>query len=371
MSNFPIRRRTRRPAFARRLNQNQPAGYGDRPRHRRGHDRGKHRVQGPEGRQGRYRRDRGKGDTGATGGKGDTGAQGLKGDTGAAGAKGDPGTPTTVNGKSGSVINLTAADVAAVPQAVIPRFLPDRSTFAPATVAGAGEYSVANAQVIVPAGLVVKGTGWDGAAIIIHEGNDCDTSNSGQVSTKVNGFTVVHALDQALPGGSAASIRGGRQAGNFVLVKAVATTANNPDRHYVGLVGQALDKVGDGGTSAAPKGRVFGMNGYGGVQANSFWENVTSGEHNTEIDPTATVDYHAGLQIVGIIGKRGRSLDAGLAIGAIGPSYAFVSGTAGTRGFGNLIAFTNKNGRSPVEVDSNIMAFDHNATCCAASTSPA
>jgi hypothetical protein len=55
-----------------------------------------------------------KGDTGTTGPQGIQGVQGPQGDPGPTGATGPQGNPTTVNGKSGASITLTAADVSAL-----------------------------------------------------------------------------------------------------------------------------------------------------------------------------------------------------------------------------------------------------------------
>lgn len=57
------------------------------------------------------------GPTGATGATGTTGARGLTGPAGSTGPQGPQGNPTAVNGKTGSAITLTAADVGALTQA--------------------------------------------------------------------------------------------------------------------------------------------------------------------------------------------------------------------------------------------------------------
>lgn len=75
-------------------------------------DTGPKGIQGPKGDKGDT------GDTGPQGPQGETGAtgpQGPKGDQGIQGPQGPQGNPTTVNGKSGESITLTAEDVGALP----------------------------------------------------------------------------------------------------------------------------------------------------------------------------------------------------------------------------------------------------------------
>lgn len=81
-------------------------------------ERGPQGIQGVKGDKGDTGAKGDKGDKGDTGPQGETGAtgpQGPKGDQGIQGPQGPQGNPTTVNGKSGESITLTAEDVGALP----------------------------------------------------------------------------------------------------------------------------------------------------------------------------------------------------------------------------------------------------------------
>ena len=82
-------------------------------------------IVGPQGAQGVQGIQGAKGDTGAQGAQGAQGIQGIQGEQGIQGpegAQGPKGDPTTVNGKTGASITLTASDVGALPSSAIAGF---------------------------------------------------------------------------------------------------------------------------------------------------------------------------------------------------------------------------------------------------------
>lgn len=172
------------------------------------------------------------------------------------------------------------------------------------------------------------------------------TGVAGATSTKVDGLQVTHNFGG--PG-----TRGGRHAGDFTLFQnGGATEADNPDRFYVGVVGQVISKTGDGGTLSAPKGAYFGMNPYAGlIDEAYFTANHTGLEVNTYIQEATNgrrrTDYHSGLQIASFIGQQGAGIDAAISISNMG----------GPNGWRHGILFSTANGSHAFDATSTVMGI--------------
>jgi hypothetical protein len=167
---------------------------------------------------------------------------------------------------------------------------------------------------------------------------------NGASGSKVDGLEVYHQF-----GGYWA--HGGRHAVDAVLIQNEGpTNPNNADRFYVGVVGQVISNYGDGGVANGPKGAYFGINPIVQIGGTAYHTaNVTGGEFNTFIAAGGggnRVRYHSGLQIASMIGERGYTYDAAIA----------VSGINGGQGWRHGLLFGPMNGRNPFDIDSTVMA---------------
>lgn len=178
-------------------------------------------------------------------------------------------------------------------------------------------------------------------AIIDDQVNAVDDLTAG---TKVDGLQVNHVF-----GGTAA--KGGRHAAEFVSTHKSPTSADNPDRNYVGVVGLAVSQNGDGGAvSASPstfKGGYFGGNMYGSLSPSAVGVyNVTACEFNTVASEGSSVWYRSGIQVIGGGDVQGSAVDVGVALSNLS--------TATVR-WRNAFRIGNMNGGHALASDSKIL----------------
>ena len=168
--------------------------------------------------------------------------------------------------------------------------------------------------------------------------------------SKVNGFKTVHNF------GSAATT-GGRHGIYGVLIQDAETSATNTDRNYVGVQGQVISAVGDGGTAATMaggKGAYFGMSSIASISSGATnLLNVTGAEINTRVLTGASAGYISGLQIVTKDEVNGGDYDTALAIS---------KGGTGTVGKDTGILFGDMNGSHPVNSTGTLIETTGSAT---------
>lgn len=168
--------------------------------------------------------------------------------------------------------------------------------------------------------------------------------------SKVNGFKTVHNF------GSSSST-GGRHAVYGVLIQDAATSATSTDRNYVGVQGQVITSVSDGGTApdfTNGKGAYFGMSSIATIQSGATnLLNVTGAEINTRVLGGSSAAYIAGLQVVTKDEINGSVYDTALAIS---------KGGTGTVGKNTGILFGNMNGSHPVNNTGTLIASTGSAT---------
>ena len=168
--------------------------------------------------------------------------------------------------------------------------------------------------------------------------------------SKVNGFKAVHNF------GSSSST-GGRHAVYGVLVQDATTSATSTDRNYVGVQGQVITAVNDGGTAttlADSKGGYFGMSSIASIGSGATnLKNVTGAEINTRVLTGASVAYISGAQIVTKDEVNGAVYDTALAIS---------KGGTGTVGKDVGILFGNMNGSHPVNATGALISSTGSTT---------
>lgn len=131
---------------------------------------------------------------------------------------------------------------------------------------------------------------------------------TGSPPKKVHGLFVDHRF-----GGSSAT--GGRHGFMARILQNAPTDPANPDRNYVGAVGQIRTSVGDGGTPGAEKGAYFGGNFFAAIDTGALDTlNATACEFNAGIYAGGSSKYRTGIQIAMFGDERGGSIDAGIAI---------------------------------------------------------
>lgn len=159
--------------------------------------------------------------------------------------------------------------------------------------------------------------------------------------SKVNGWKVVHSF-----GGG----KGGRHGVYGVLNQTAISAAGAADRNYVGVQGQVISAVGDGGTAATfadGKGGYFGMSSIATIQAGALnLLNVTGGEFNTRIFAGASAAYVSGIQVVTKDEVKGNVYDCAIAISR---------GGAGTVGKTDGILIGNMNGSPALDTAGTMM----------------
>lgn len=144
------------------------------------------------------------------------------------------------------------------------------------------------------------------------KGDDADFTQAG--GSKGHGLFVDHRY-----GGSVA--RGGRHAVMGRLMVENPTATDNPDRNYVGVVGQVQSILGDGGTLGSPKGTFFGGNFVADVTTGGqYITNITGAEFNVGVAAGSTTSYRTGLAVAMHGAERGSVVDAGIAIYNLGPA---------------------------------------------------
>lgn len=153
-------------------------------------------------------------------------------------------------------------------------------------------------------------------------------------------------------GGAAAT--GGRAAINGqVYNSGGATSATNPNRNYVGAIGQAHAANTDGGTNTSTdsRGAFFGLNGIAiadGNATNLF--GVVAQENDTYTQTGMSAKYITALNLVGFNAVRGSVLDAACMVGGS------VQGVYGPHiGWKYGFCFTDFNGNDPTASDSILL----------------
>lgn len=151
---------------------------------------------------------------------------------------------------------------------------------------------------------------------------------------KVDALFIRHGF-----GGAGA--KGGRHGLEIEAYLSAPTSPTNPDRNYVGaaIVGRADSS--DGGTAGVPKGAVFGINPVGTLNPGAtFFQNVTSGEHNVAMRAGSSALVKSGISIVAFNDDavRGSVIDTSVSL----------SNQAGAVGFTNGLLFHDANGAHPV-----------------------
>ena len=186
------------------------------------------------------------------------------------------------------------------------------------------------------------GTGYNFHSI--RASDNITSSNPG----KVDAVSIVHNF-----GGSATA--GGRHALESTAVLTAATSATNPDRHYVGVVGVGIANVSDGGAlPGTPLGAVFGMNAVGRLVASATgFNNVCGIEVNVGMQTGATANYRSGIQITGEAGNVEQ--------GAIHDAMLALSNQSGTQ-WKTGILFGAMNGYHPVESAGTLIETTGSAT---------
>lgn len=159
--------------------------------------------------------------------------------------------------------------------------------------------------------------------------------------SKVNGFKVLHNF-----GGG----KGGRHGIYGVLNQTAISAATATDRNYVGVQGQVLSAVGDGGTAptfADGKGSYFGLSSIASLSSGALnLLNVTGAELNTRVLTGASAAYISGAQIVTKDEVQGGVYDCALAISR---------GGVGTIGKKDGILIGNMNGSPALDTTGNLM----------------
>lgn len=178
-------------------------------------------LQGPQGPQGEQGVQGVQGEQGIQGPQGEQGIQGLQGNKG---DKGDQGNPTTVNGKMGATITLTAADVGAAPTVHTHSAADITSGTLPITRGGTGGTTATAARTALSAsGLSTVSTAtltaanWTGASAPF----SYSLTISGVTSTSnqeiLPSLTITAEQLEALQG---ANITDGGQSTNTIILKA-------------------------------------------------------------------------------------------------------------------------------------------------------
>lgn len=159
----------------------------------------------------------------------------------------------------------------------------------------------------------------------------------------VNGAVVSHVF-----GGATA--KGGRQAFASFLALTMPTNSGNINRNYVAgqFTGYALS--GDGGTSAAPKGAIFGSSSWGDLQSGAVnFLNVCASELNVSARVGSSVRHKSILQLVE------HNLDAVSGVGA--DAALVISGQPGAIGLNHGIDFSDMAGANPVKASGTLIGM--------------
>lgn len=171
--------------------------------------------------------------------------------------------------------------------------------------------------------------------------NGDDIDQEAIAGSKVNGFKALHNF-----GGG----KGGRHGIYGVLNQTAISAAGATDRNYVGVQGQVLTAVGDGGTAptfAGGKGGYFGMSSIASISSGATnLLNVSGAEMNTRVLTGASVAYISGAQIVTKDEVQGGVYDCSLAISR---------GGVGTIGKKDGILIGNMNGSPALDTAGNLM----------------
>lgn len=249
---------------------------------------------------------------------------------------------TSLNGKQGSSVNLTALSGLSGAANQLPyftaagsmtlaaltsqarTFIAAATTAAQRTALQLGTAAVLNTRAMISEiinrvtyddgyvfGYTTTGSSaqGDGNAFNYHQFNiDSDavvqrSGTNGATGSKVNGINLL----MKITGGE-----GGRHGIQSKILQTGQTASTNQDRFYSPMQGQILTFTGDGGTGPTDtRGAYFGMSAYAGMYNTADWiANLTAGEFNTDIAANKNIAIHTGVQVASLIGSRGYGLDA-------------------------------------------------------------